>query len=57
MHVRAVAKGKPTPCFKKVMLFSFLNNSVKNKPSLIIFGTHNHEKTSHEKIINLPPHL
>jgi len=37
--------------------YYFLNNSVKNEPTLMIFGVSNQEKIPHEKIIKLPPHM
>ena len=49
---------KYTQCLRKnVHLFIFLNNSVKRKPSLMIFGTLNPEKISHEILQIYTPHL
>jgi len=40
--------------FRKKRMHHFLkNNSVKNKPILVIFGTQNPEETSHQMIINV----
>ena len=45
--------GRHTLCPKNVHLFIFLNNSVKNWPILIIFGTLNPEKIWHEHLTDL----
>jgi len=38
-------------------LFYFVNNPVSNKPILIIFGTWNLEKTSHQQIYLSTSHV
>jgi len=43
-----------TLCPKKLSHFYFLNNSVKDKPILIIFGTLNREGTWYQKVASLP---
>jgi len=39
--------GVNVTCPKQITLFIFQNNSVKNKPISIIFGTQTPEETSH----------